>query len=60
MSIEMCNNFYEKRSLNNGIIDNKNEFFSKNINDIFTDMYVDEMFVYLCEHMVELCGKIFL
>lgn len=58
MSIEMCNNFYEKKSLNNGV-NNKNEHFPKNINDIFTDMYVNEMFVSLCEHMVDLCGKFF-
>jgi len=57
MSIEMCDQFYEKRS--NDIIENKNEYFSKNISDIFTDMYVDVMFVSICQHMIEFCGKFF-
>jgi len=59
MSFEMCDQFYEKRSLNKNIIDNKNEYFSKNISDIFTDMYVDEVFVSVCQHMIEFCGKFF-
>lgn len=56
MNIEMCNDFYKKKSLNK--LNNTFEVFPKNIKDIFTDMYVDEMFVSVCEHMVELCGKL--
>lgn len=55
MSFEKCNNFYKKKLL---VANDKNEHFSKNINVIFKEMYVDEIFVPLCQHMVELCGKL--
>lgn len=56
MSFEKCYNFYEKKSLGTN---DKNEHFPTNINDIFKEMYVDDFFVPLCQHMVESCGKLF-
>jgi hypothetical protein len=58
MTIEMCDDFYKNKLLNNNTT-NTNTFFSKEIKDILKEMYVDEMFISLCQHMVEKCGKIF-
>lgn len=58
MTIEMCNDFYRNKSLNNNTT-NTNTFFSNEIKDILKEMYVDEMFISLCQHMVEIYGKIF-
>lgn len=55
---EECNNLYKKVLLNDDI-KNKNEYFSKNIQDILKEMYVDSTFVTACQHMIELCGKYF-
>ncbi|VVC30235.1 Hypothetical protein CINCED_3A011875 [Cinara cedri] len=55
MSIEKCNEFYKKQPLNKGISFNENKHFSKSVQDIFSEMYVDTVFVSNCQHMVELC-----
>ncbi|XP_025198722.1 protein PFF0380w-like [Melanaphis sacchari] len=52
MSIEMCNEFYKIKSLNKNII-NKNESLPKNIKDILKEMYVDELFISNCQHMID-------
>lgn len=57
MTIEKCNEFYKQESLNNSKSFNKKCHFSKTINDIFSEVYVDTIFVSNCQHMVELCGK---
>lgn len=54
----MCNNLYKERNLSKNY-KYENGYFSKNIKDIFKEMYVDEIFVYVCQHMIELCGKSF-
>lgn len=58
LDIKTCNDFYKKRKLINNSKYLENEYFSKNIKDIFTEMYIDEMFVFVCQHMVELCGNV--
>ncbi|XP_022179926.1 protein PFF0380w-like isoform X4 [Myzus persicae] len=52
MSFEMCNEFYKIKSLNKSIV-NKNESLPKYIQDILKEMYVDELFVSTCQHMVD-------
>ncbi|XP_050058427.1 uncharacterized protein MAL13P1.304-like isoform X3 [Aphis gossypii] len=52
MSIEMCNEFYKIKSLNKNI--DKNESLPRNIKDILKEMYVDELFISTCQHMVDL------
>lgn len=58
MTFEMCDNFYKNKALNNST-SYTNTFFSKKIKDILKETYVDDIFVTLCQHMVETCGKIF-
>lgn len=58
MSFEMCNEFYKIKSSHKSIV-NENESLPKNIQDILKEMYVDELFVSTCQHMVDLCGKYF-
>lgn len=53
MSIKMCNEFYKIKTLNKSIV-KKNESLPKNIQDILKEMYVDELFVTTCQHMVEM------
>lgn len=57
MTIEKCNEFYKQKSLNNSKSSNEKYHFSKTINEIFSEVYVDTIFVSNCQHMVELCGK---
>lgn len=57
MSIEMCNEFYKIKSLNKNI--DKNESLPRNIKDILKEMYVDELFISTCQHMVDLYSKYF-
>lgn len=57
MTIDMCNEFYKKKSSTNSNNNQKNNFFPKNINDILTEMYVDETFVSLCQHINDLTGE---
>ncbi|XP_025412008.1 uncharacterized protein LOC112684613 [Sipha flava] len=52
----MCDDFYKNKLLNNNTT-NTNTFFSKEIKDILKEMYVDEMFISLCQHMVEKCDE---
>jgi len=59
ISVEVCNNYYEKKTLKKEILNGKNEHFPKNIDNIFTEMFVYDMFVPLCQHMVDFCGKLF-
>jgi len=58
MSFEMCNEFYKIKSLNKSIV-SKNESLSKHIQDILKEMYVDELFVSTCQHMVDSFSKYF-
>lgn len=58
MSIEMCNEFYKIKSLNKNIVD-KNESLPRNIKDILKEMYVDELFIPTCQHMVDFYSKYF-
>lgn len=58
MSFEMCNEFYKIKSLNKSIV-NKNESLPKYIQDILKEMYVDELFVSTCQHMVDFYSKYF-
>lgn len=58
ISKEVCNDLYKKLLLNDDT-KNKNKYFSKNIQDILKEMYVDDTFVTACQHMIELCGKNF-
>ncbi|XP_060870265.1 protein PFF0380w-like isoform X3 [Metopolophium dirhodum] len=53
MSFEMCNEFYKIKSLHKSIV-SKNESLPKYIQDILKEMYVDELFVSTCQHMVDL------
>lgn len=57
MSIEMCNEFYKIKSLNKSI--DKNESLPRNIKDILKEMYVDELFISTCQHMVDFYSKYF-
>lgn len=55
---EMCNDYYNKRSLSlNNITSHKDVHFPKNIKNIFTEMYVDEIYVSICQHMSEFNSK---
>jgi len=58
MSFEMCNELYKLKSSQKNIV-NKNESLPKYIKDILKEMYVDELFVSACQHMVDLYGKYF-
>lgn len=58
MTKEMCNDLYKRKLLNDDIT-NKNEHFPKSIQDIFKETYVDDIFVSVCQHMIEFCGKYF-
>lgn len=60
MTIEMCNDYYEKKLMNNDITNHKNEYFPKYINEILTEMYVDKSYISMCQHMVDLCGEFFI
>lgn len=59
MTVKMCNDFYEKKSLHNDIINYKDDYFPKKIAEIFTEVYVDKCYVSMCQHMIELYGKHF-
>lgn len=52
----MCENVNDK-SLTNSSVHNKNNHFSKKLNGIFKEMYVDEELVPICQHMVEKSGE---
>eukprot|EP00102_Acyrthosiphon_pisum_P020007 XP_016657217.1 PREDICTED: uncharacterized protein MAL13P1.336-like isoform X1 [Acyrthosiphon pisum] len=52
MSFEMCNEFYKIKSLNKSIV-SKNKSLPKHIQNILKEMYVDELFVPTCQHMVD-------
>lgn len=58
MSFEMCNEFYKIKSLQKNIV-SKNESLPKYIQDILKEVYVDELFVSTCQHMVDLYSKYF-
>lgn len=53
---EECINLNKKTLLNDDV-KNQTEYFSKNIQDILKEVYVDVTFVTMCQHMIELCGK---
>lgn len=59
MTIEECNEFYKKKSVDYDKCLNETNHFSKIVNDIFSEMYVNTIFVSNCQHMVELCGNIY-
>jgi len=58
MSFEMCNELHKIKSSHKSIV-NKNESLPKYIQDILKEMYVDELFVSTCQHMLDLNGKYF-
>lgn len=58
MSFKICNEPYKIKSSHKSIV-NKNEPLPKYIQDILKEMYVDELFVSMCQHMVDLYGKYF-
>lgn len=53
----MCNEFYKIKSSNKNI--DKNESLPRNIKDILKEMYVDELFISTCQHMVDYYSKYF-
>ncbi|KAL4084433.1 hypothetical protein QTP88_028255 [Uroleucon formosanum] len=56
MSFEMCNEFYKIKSLQKNIV-SKNESLPEYIQDILKEVYVDELFVSTCQHMVDLYNE---
>ncbi|KAL5238152.1 hypothetical protein ACI65C_005562 [Semiaphis heraclei] len=53
VSFKICNELYKIKSSHKSIV-NKNESLPKYIQDILKEMYVDELFVSICQHMVDL------